>query len=164
MFTYLKLSQQDNGSIAQYLVKARVLLECIHCMSKLADILGFGLDNVSLFQGLREAHIRRQVTQEQESWRTMDDVFKSINTVTQTIERMKAYNEPMYNSVSHVAIERINELSHSKYHQPRIPSKTYNGSHFRPHNNSHFSSLQDTSSQQFSRIREGHTLAIPIPT
>ena len=37
----------------------------------------------------------------------MYDVFKSINKVTRTEERMKAYNEPMYDSVSHVATERI---------------------------------------------------------
>ena len=48
MFAYLKISQQDNESTAQYLVRARVLLEYIHCMSKLADISGFGMDNLSL--------------------------------------------------------------------------------------------------------------------
>ena len=57
----------------------------------------------------------------------------------------------MYDSVSHVAMERINEVSQGKYHKPRIPSKTYNGSHFRSHSNSHFSSPHATSSQQFSR-------------
>ena len=70
----------------------------------------------------------------------MDEVFKSINKVTRTEEKMKANNEPMYDSVSHMALERMNEVSQGKYHQPRTPSKTYNTSHFRPHNNSFYQS------------------------
>ena len=48
MFAYSKISQQDNESTVWYLVRAKVLLECIHCTSKLSDISGFGLDNLSL--------------------------------------------------------------------------------------------------------------------
>ena len=44
----LKTFKQDDESTAQYLVRAKVLLECIHCTSKLSDISGFGLDNLSL--------------------------------------------------------------------------------------------------------------------
>ena len=75
MFTYSKILQQDNESTAQYLVRARVLLEHIHCTSKLADISSFGMDNLSLVWVLREACMRIWVAKEQESWRTMDDVF-----------------------------------------------------------------------------------------
>ena len=46
----------------------------------------------------------------------MEDVFESINKVTRTGEQTKAYNEPMYNSVSHMATERISEVSKGKYH------------------------------------------------
>ena len=46
MFAYSKISQHDNESTAQYLVRARVLLECIHHMSKLAGISGFVMDNL----------------------------------------------------------------------------------------------------------------------
>ena len=77
-------------------------------MSKLADSSGFGVDNLSLVWALRETHIRRGVVKEQESWRVMDNLFKSINKATRTEEQPKAYSEPMYNSVSHVATERIN--------------------------------------------------------
>ena len=150
MFTYSEILQQDKESTVQYLVRPRVLLECIHHTSKLAEISGCGMDNLSLVCGLRKAHIRRWVTKEQESWRTMKDVFKSINKVTRTEEQTKAYNEPMYDAVSHVATERINEVSQGKYHQPRTPSKMY-GSHFRPSNNSHFSSPCGTNSHQISR-------------
>ena len=44
-----------NESTAQYLVRAKVLLECIHSMSKLWDISGFDLDNLLLVWGIREA-------------------------------------------------------------------------------------------------------------
>ena len=81
----------------------------------------------------------------------MDDVFKSINKVTRTEQQMKAYNEAMYDSVSHVATENINEVSKGKYHQPRTPSKTYYGSHSRPHNNPHFGSPCFINIHQFSR-------------
>ena len=109
------------------------------------------MNNLSLVQGLREAHIRRWVAKEQESWRTMDDGLKSMNKVTRIEEQTKAYNELMYDAVSHVATERISEVSQGKYHQPRMPSKAYTGSHFRPHNNSQFSSPHGTNSHQISR-------------
>ena len=117
----------------------------------LADISGFGTDNLSLVQGLREAHIRRWVTKEQHSWRMMNDVFKCINKITRTEEQMKAYNEPMYDSVSHMATERINEVSQGEYSKPKTPSKIYNGPHFRPCNNSHFDTPGVTNSHQCSR-------------
>ena len=81
----------------------------------------------------------------------MEHVFKSINKVTRTEEQMKAYHEPVYDFVSHVATERINEVSHGKYFKPRTPSKAYNGPHFRLHNNSHFGTPCITNSHQFSR-------------
>ena len=48
MFAYSKISQPDNQSTAQYLVRAKVLLECIHLTSKLVEISGCGMDNLSL--------------------------------------------------------------------------------------------------------------------
>ena len=57
MFTYSKISQQDDESTAWYQLRAKVLLECIHCSSKLSDTSGFGLDNLSLVLGLRELHM-----------------------------------------------------------------------------------------------------------
>ena len=76
-------------------------------------------------------------------WKTLEDVFKSINKVTRSEEQMKAYNEPIYDSVSHVATERTNEVSHGKYSKPRRPGKTYNSSHFRTQcNNKQFSRNQ----------------------
>ena len=62
-------TSQDDESTAEYLGRAKILLECNHCTSKLSDISGFGLDNWSLVQGRRESHICRRVMKEQESWK-----------------------------------------------------------------------------------------------
>ena len=51
MFAYSQIAQQDDDPTAQYLIRAKVLLECIHHTSKLSDISGVGLDNLSLASG-----------------------------------------------------------------------------------------------------------------
>ena len=61
------LTQPDNKSTSHYLIRAKVLLEHIKHTSKLSQMSGKGLNNLSLIQGLREHHIRRWVTKEQES-------------------------------------------------------------------------------------------------
>ena len=48
MFAYSKIPQQENQSTAQYLVRARALLKHIHHMSKVADISGFDMENLTL--------------------------------------------------------------------------------------------------------------------
>ena len=87
----------------------------------------------------------------------MGHVFKSINEVTRTEEQMNTYNKPMWDSVSHVAIERVNEVSQGKYTKPKTPSKTYNGPHFRPHNNSHLTPLSLPIAVSLAGIMEGHS-------
>ena len=86
MFAYSKISQQDNESTAQYLVRAKVFLECIHCNPTYQTFQALVWITCHWSEGLREAYICRRVTKEQESWRTMEDVFKSINKVTRTEE------------------------------------------------------------------------------
>ena len=99
--------------------------------------------NLSLIQGLRDHHIRRRVVKEQESWRTMEDVFKSINKITRIEEQTKAYHEPKYDAISQVSTERIHEVSYGKYNTPKTPHKLYNSSHFRtPCNNNQFNRNQ----------------------
>ena len=46
MFAYLQIVQQDDEPTAQYLIRAKDMLEHIHCTSKLSDISGTGLDNL----------------------------------------------------------------------------------------------------------------------
>ena len=87
MLTYSKISQWDNESTNRYLVRAKVLLEQIHRTSKLSEISGYGMDNLSFICNLWENYIRKQVKREQESWQTMENVIKSINHVTMIEER-----------------------------------------------------------------------------
>ena len=103
------LTQQDDESISQYLIRAKVLLACINHTSKLSQISGKGLKNLSLICGLRDSHIRRRVTKEYESWDTIQDIFESIKWITKTDECVWAYHEPMYNSVSKVSTEEIHK-------------------------------------------------------
>ena len=66
MLVYSKISQQEDKSTTRYLVRAKVLLEQIHRTSKLSEISGYGMDNLSLIQGLWENHIKKWLTREQE--------------------------------------------------------------------------------------------------
>ena len=81
----------------------------------------------------------------------MEDIFKSINRITRTKEWTESYNEPIYDSISQVATERINEVSHGKYSKWRTPSKAYKSPHFSPHNSSHFRSPCNINSHQLNR-------------
>ena len=100
MFVYSKVSQWEDESTTQYLVRAKVLLERIHQTYKLSEISGNGMDNLLLICGLPEHHIRKQDVKEQESWHMMEDVFKSINCITMMEERSQAYHQPEYDSMS----------------------------------------------------------------
>ena len=143
VFAYTQITQQDDEPTGQYLIRAKVLLEHIHHTSKLSDNSGSGLNNLSLIWGLREHHIRRRVMKEQESWMTMEDVFKSINRITRTEEWMRAYHELKYNSISQVSTEKNHKVSHRNYKTPKTLNKSYNGSHFRsPCNSNQFSRNQ----------------------
>ena len=48
MFPYSQIAQQDDEPAVQYLIRANVLLQCVHCTSKLSAISGTGIDNLSL--------------------------------------------------------------------------------------------------------------------
>ena len=57
MFVYSHLSQDKDEMTAQYLVRAKVLLEHIHYTTKLADITGSSWDKLYLVHGLKAPHI-----------------------------------------------------------------------------------------------------------
>ena len=82
MFAYSHLSQSDEEPTAQYLIMAKVQLEHIHHTTKLSSISGTGWDNMYLVRGLKALHIWKKVANEQDSWRTMQDVFDTINYMT----------------------------------------------------------------------------------
>ena len=78
MLMYSKISQWDDESTTWYLVRAKVLLEGIHWTSKLSEISGYGMDNLSLICGLWEHYRRKWVMKEQESWCMMEGVLKAL--------------------------------------------------------------------------------------
>ena len=79
IFVYSHLSQGDGEPTTQYLVRIKVLLECIHQTSKLSDITGSSMDNLYPIHGLKAPNIKKRVAKEQDSWRMMEDVFQTIN-------------------------------------------------------------------------------------
>ena len=48
MVAYTQLMQQDDESTSQFLIRVKVLLECMNHTSKLSQISGKGLNNLAL--------------------------------------------------------------------------------------------------------------------
>ena len=110
MVAYKQLTQQNDESTSQYLIRAKVLLKCINHTSKLSQISGTVLNSLVFIQGLRDCHIKRRVAKEQESCIMMEDVYKSINKITKPDAYTKAYHEPRYDTISEVVTEGVNEM------------------------------------------------------
>ena len=79
-----------------------------------------GWDNLYLVRGLKAPLIRRRVASEQDSWRTMEDVFDNISCIARTEERNKIYSEPNFEAVSE---EWVQEVSKGKYTGKTQPVK-----------------------------------------
>ena len=103
VFACSHLSQGNEEPAAQYLVRAKVLQECIHHTTKLWSIPGASWDNLYLIRGLKAPHIRRRVAKEPDSWKTMEDVVNTINCITRTEERNKVYSVPNFKSMSQMS-------------------------------------------------------------
>ena len=131
MFAYFHLLQGDEKPTAQYLVRAKVLLECIHHTTKLSSISGSGWDNMYLVRELKAPYIRKRVAKEQDFWRMMQDVFDTINCITRMEERTKIYSEPNLQFASLVSKEWVHEVGTGKHTGQNPSSKTYNGSQCR---------------------------------
>ena len=111
------------------------------------------MGNLSLICGLWEHHTRKQVAKEQESWHTVEAVFKSINRVTMMEERSKAYHQPEYDSVSPISIKRVHEVSiPNRNVKPRasLPNQTYSNTQHNPSSSSSFRNAHQSSSSQFN--------------
>ena len=143
MFAYTHLLQGDEKPTTLYLARAKVLLECIHHTTKLLRIPGVGWDNLYLVRGLKAPQIRRRMASEQDSWRTMEDVFDTISQITRTEERKKIYSEPNFKPVSN---EWVQEISTGKSTGQIPSSKTYDGPQHRLQTNFNFRS----SSRQYN--------------
>ena len=96
MVAYNNLMQQDDESTSQYLIRAKVLSDHINHTSKLSHISSKRFNNLALIQRLRDSHISWRVAKEQESWTTMEDVYRCINRITKTDVHTKAYHEQRY--------------------------------------------------------------------
>ena len=78
---------------------------------------------MNLIYMLKALHIRKRVTKEQYSWRTMEDIFQTINHIPWTEEKTKAHHEPSFEPVPQVPKERVHKVSFIKYTKPNSPVK-----------------------------------------
>ena len=127
MYAHSHLLQGDEEATIQYLSRAKVLLEHIHHTTKLSSIPGEGWDNLYLVTGLKAPHMRRRVASEQDSWRTMEDVFNTIDHIAKTEDKKKIYSEPNFDLVPQVAKEWVQGISTGNYPGQSPAHKTYNG-------------------------------------
>ena len=91
---------------------------------------------------------------EQESWHTMEDVFKSINCITMMEERSKAYHQSEYDSLSQVSIKRVQEVSMpNRYDKARssLPNKTQSSPHYNSQTRSTFRNTHKPPNSQYNR-------------
>ena len=131
---YNKWTQQDNEWMLQYLIRAIVLLEHINHTSELCQMSSKGLNNLALIQWLRDHHMWWRDTKEQESWNTMEDVYRSINQIIKNEVSTRAYQELQYKSISEVSLECIHKVrynrrkrfSYNKPHDSSIYRKQHN--------------------------------------
>ena len=156
MFACSHLSQGGEEPTAQYLVRAKFLLECIHHTTKLSSIPGAVWDNMYLVRGLKAPHIRKRLVNEQDSWRMMQDVFNSIICITRMEERIKIFLEPNFELVSQVSEEWVHEVSTGKYTGQKPSSKTYNGPQLRLQTNFYFRSSSRQYNIQLKRDQESY--------
>ena len=113
------------------LIRAKVLLKCMIHTSNLSQTSGKGLKNLALTWRLRDCLIRLRVAKEQESQITMEDIYRTINRITNTDACTKAYHGPRYNSISDMTTEGINEVSYNRGKKQYSYDKSHNSSNFR---------------------------------
>ena len=107
---YAHLMQGENELITQYLIRAKVLLEQIHHNSKMCDIPGIGCDR--LVQGLHLPHVWWRVATKQDTWNLKEDVFQTIEHITQSEEWNGAFFNPNLETLKPVM--QVNKVNYSK--------------------------------------------------
>ena len=72
MSSYMKMTQGEEESVAQYLARAKTYLERINHTLKLFNMNGGGLNHMLLVQGVQNSYIRQRVVKEAKNWGTME--------------------------------------------------------------------------------------------
>ena len=155
MVAYMQLTQQDNESTSQYLIRTKVLLECMNHASKISQISGRRLNSLAIIWGLRDCLIRWRVAKQQESWITMEDVYIRITKITKTDAQTKAYHEPRCVSISEVTTEGVNEGSYNRGRKQYTYDKSHNRSNLKKkqYNSSQYNRNQGNSHSHWAPIK-----------
>ena len=121
--TYAHILQGEHELIAEYLTRAKVLLECIHHNSKMCDILGFGHDKLYLVKGLYPPHAWGRIVSKQDTWHLIEDVFQTTEHITMS----KEWNRAFFNLEALKPVIQVNEVIYSKAMQQYKSDPTNNG-------------------------------------
>ena len=127
MFAYSHLSQGAEEPTTQYLIRAKVLLECIHQTTKLSSIPGACWDNLYLIRGLKALYIRRRVAKSKtpgEWWKM--SLTESIALPGQRRGTRSTLSQT-FKSVSQTSREWVHKVSVCKYTRQNSSSTAYNG-------------------------------------
>ena len=98
--------------VAQYISRAKVLLERIHNTSKMCKILGVSYDKLYLVRGLHSSHAQWRVASEQDTLFSMEDIIQTIERVTRSEEQNKTFFNPKLEVLRPVI--QVNEVSSHK--------------------------------------------------
>ena len=134
----------------QYLVRTKVLLECIHHNPKMCDIPGISYGKLCLVRGLHSPHVWRRVVSEQDTWRSMEDVFQTRNHVTRSKEQNRELFKPNFETV-HPVIQ-VNKVNYGKATRHNMFEWLNNG---QPHPAQFSNNFRDTNRHPRGSLKKG---------
>ena len=78
----------------------------------MCDIPGIGFDKLYLVRGLHSPNVQRRVVSKHDTWRSMEDVFQTINYVTRSKEWNRAFFKPNFEKAQPVI--QVNKVIYGK--------------------------------------------------
>ena len=123
--------QGENESVTQYSARAKVLLNHIHHNPKMCDIPG-------------------RVASEQDTWRSMEDVFQTIDHVARSEEWNRAFFKPNFETSQPVI--QVNEVNYGKATRHNMFDWSNNG---QPHRAQFSNNFRDTNSHPRGSLKKG---------
>ena len=116
----------------------------------MCNIPGIGYDKLHLVRGLYSPHVWRRVASEQDTWSLMEDVFQTIDHVTRSKERNRAFFKPNFEIVQPVI--QVNKVNYGK----ATRHNTFNWSNNGKPNSVQFSNnFRDTHKHPLGSIKKG---------
>ena len=150
MAKYFAIRQGEEESCAQYLTRARDLLERGHSTSKweLIDAEGF---HILLLKGLWDRWVREVASKQVDKWTTMDKVFSSITFYADQSNKTKMYTKPEYEGESTIQVSEVHHRQGFHQGHQKGQSYTWKGRYQKQDHNKNLGSAQNQ--QQVGRLQ-----------